>query len=154
MTIRSHQLLVFVLDGQRFAVRVASVERIERAVEITPLPGVPENVLGVVNLKGQIVPVFNVRKRLHLPERDVDPRDQLIFAHTSHRQVALVVDAVAEVVERRDLDVIASGEILPGLEYMEGVTKLEDGLVMIHDLDRFLSLQEETALEEAITRHD
>jgi purine-binding chemotaxis protein CheW len=151
---RAQQLLVFKLDGLRFALHLAAVERIERAVEITPLPGIPENVVGIINLKGQIVPVFNVRKGFHLPEREVDPRDQLIFAHTSRRPVALVVDAVGEVIERGDSDVVASGEILPGLEYVEGVAKLADGIVMIHDLDRFLSLQEESALAEALKPHD
>jgi purine-binding chemotaxis protein CheW len=151
---KGHQLLVFKLDGQRFALHLAAVDRIERAVEITPLPQIPEKVLGIVNLKGQIVPVFNVRRGFHLAERDVDPRDQLIFAHTAQRPVALVVDAVGEVIERGDKDIITSGEILPGLDYVEGVVKLEDGIVMIHDLDRFLSLQEEAALKEALTHHE
>jgi purine-binding chemotaxis protein CheW len=154
MMIKPHQLLVFKLDGQRFALRLAAVERIERAVKITPLPKMPENVLGIVNLKGKIVAVFNVRKRFRLDEREVDPRDQLIFAHTARRPVALVVDTVGEVIERKDHDVVPSSEILPGLDYVEGVAKLDDGLVLIHDLDRFLSLQEENALEEAIKGHD
>jgi purine-binding chemotaxis protein CheW len=149
-----HQLLVFKLDAQKFSLHLAAVDRIERAVEVTPLPKMPENVLGIVNLKGQIVPVFNVRRQFHLPEREVEPRDQLIFAHTARRSVALVVDAAGEVIERRDQDVIASGEILPDLEYVEGVVKLDNGLVLIHDLDRFLSAEEENALEEAMKRHD
>ena len=150
----AHQLLVFKLDGQRFGLRLAVVERIERAVAIRPLPKMPENVLGIVNLKGQIVPVFNVRRRFRLAEREVEPRDQLIFAHTVRRLVALVVDAVEELIERQDQDVTTSGEILPGLEYVEGVAKIEEGLVLIHDLDRFLSVQEETELEEAMKRHE
>ena len=154
MITKFHQLLVFLLDDQRFALRLASVERIERAVEVTPLPRVPENVLGVFIWKGQIVPVFNVRRGFHLPERNIDPRDQLIITHTARRRVALVVDAVTDLIERGEPDVIASGEILPGLEYVDGVAKFDDGIVMIHDLERFLSLQEETALEEALKRHD
>jgi purine-binding chemotaxis protein CheW len=154
MISKAHQLLVFKLDGRRFALRLAVVERIERAVEIAPLPKMPENVLGIVNRRGQVIPVFDVRRRFRLPERDVDPRDHLIFAHTARRPVALVVDALEEVIERGDQDIVGSAEILAGLEYVEGVAKLEEGIVLIHDLDRFLSLQEENALEEAINRHD
>jgi purine-binding chemotaxis protein CheW len=154
MTDHPNQFIVFKLDGQKFSLRLTSVDRIERAVEITPLPTMPENVLGIVNLKGQIVPVFNIRRRFRLRERDIDPRDRLIFAHTARRTVALVVDAVSEIIGRQDRDVIAAGEILPGLDSVEGAAKVDDGLVLIHDLDRFLSLQEEATLDEAMRLHD
>lgn len=151
---QAYQLLVFRLDGRRFSLRLSVVERVERAVEIIPLPQMPENVLGIVNLRGQVVPVFNLRRRFHLRERELDPRDRLIFARTARRPVALVVDAVSEVLPTRGREVVASGEILPGLDCVEGVAKLADGLVLIHDLDRFLSVQEETALDEAMQQHE
>ncbi len=147
-------LVVFSIDGQRFALRLAVVDRIERMVEITPLPKAPENVLGVVNRQGQIVPVFNLRRRLRLPERAVDPLDQLVFARTQHRSAALAVDAVEGVMEATERDLVASDAVLPGLEMLEGVAKLSDGLALIHDLDRFLSLKEEAALAEAMRAHD
>jgi purine-binding chemotaxis protein CheW len=151
---KPNQFIVFTLDGQKYSLRLSAVERVERAVEITPLPLMPENVLGVVNIRGQIVPVFNVRKRFRLPARDLDARDQLIFARTSRRPVALVVDEVEEIIERDQQDVIPGDRILPGLEYVEGVARLADGLAVIHDLDRFLSVQEENALDQAMSRHD
>lgn len=149
-----HQLVVFKLDQLRFGLRLEAVERVERAVEVTPLPQAPDNVLGVVNLQGQVVPVFNVRRRFLLPEREVDPRDQFIFVRTERRNVALAVDAVADVIAAGELDVTASKAILPGLECVEGVVKLDDGLVVIHDLDRFLSLEEEVVLEKALRSDD
>jgi purine-binding chemotaxis protein CheW len=90
------------------------VERIGQMVEITPLPRMPEHVLGVVNRKGQIVHVFNLCRRFRLPERDVDPRDHLIFARTRHRPVALAVDAAGEVIEADGQNLIASESVLPG----------------------------------------
>jgi purine-binding chemotaxis protein CheW len=151
---KTYQLLVFKLDSRLFALHLAVVDRIVRAVQVTPLPEGPETVLGVVNLKGQVVPTFNLRRRFQMPERDIDPGDQLIIAHTARRPVALIVDAVGEIIERGDQDVIASGEIFPGLDHVEGVAKIEDGIVMIHDLDRFLSLQEEAVLKAAMKHHD
>jgi len=147
-------LIVFSVEGQRFALRLTTVDRIERMVEITPLPKAPENVLGVVNRQGQIVPVFNLRHRLHLPERAIDPLDQLLFARTQHRSAALVVDAVEGVTEADERDLITSDAVLPGLEMLEGVAKLRDGLALIHDLERFLSLKEEAALADALRAHD
>jgi len=146
----SSQLLVFILDGYRYALYLPVVERVVRAVEITPLPKAPEIVLGVINIQGRIVPVVNVRKRFRLPEREIDLGDQLILANTSKRPVALLVDSVSGVVECSDQDVVAAQNILPGVEYVEDFVKLEDGMVLIHNLDTFLSLDEGRALDIAI----
>lgn len=146
----SPELVVFTLDEQRYALRRAAVERVVRAVEVTPLPEAPEIVLGMINAQGRIVPVVNVRKRFRLPEREVELSDQFIIARTSRRTVALVVDAVNDVVLCAEAQVVASEKILPGLEHVEGVLKLPDGMIFVHDLDRFLSLDEEQALAEAM----
>ena len=145
------QLIAFTLDARHYALRLSAVERSFRMVEISPLPKAPDIVLGVISVQGRVLPVMNIRKRFHLPERDVSPDDQLIVARTSRRTVALAVDAVSGLIERPERDLIAAGDILPGLEYVEGVTTLEGGLVLIHNLDRFLSLEEDRALSAALT---
>jgi purine-binding chemotaxis protein CheW len=151
---RGHQLVVFTLDEQRYAVALPAVQRIVRMVEITPVPHTPEIVLGVINVQGWIVPVVNLRRRFRLPERELHLSDQLLIAHTSRRPVALVIDAVIEVITLAEQDVIAGEKILPHLEYVAGVVKGADGLILIHDLDRFLSLDEEHALHDAIDALD
>jgi len=147
-----NQLVVLTLDEQRYALHLSAVERIIRVVEVTPLPKAPEIVLGVVNVQGQITPVINIRKRFCLPEREMNLSDQLIIAHTSRRTVALVADAVSGVIERSEQEVIAAEKVLPGIEYVEGVVKLEDGMILIHDLNKFLSLEEEQALDNAMKK--
>ena len=144
------KLVVFNLDDRRFAVLLSSVVRVERIVAITPLPKAPEIVLGVINMHGQVIPVFNIRERFRLSQRDIQLADQMIVASTSKRTVALLVDSVNGVIEISEEKIIASESILPGLEYIEGVVKTEDGMVLIHDLELFLSLQEEKALNEAM----
>jgi len=144
------QLVVFTLDGHRYALSLSAVERAVHMVEITPLPKAPEIVLGAINLAGRIVPVLNIRKRFHLHERKPGLGDQLLIARTPSRTVALAVDAVDSVVQRYPDEVIAPPTIVPGLEYLAGVVKLADGMLFIHDLDRFLSLEEEQALATAI----
>ena len=66
----ANHIVVFALDEQRYALHLLAVERVVRAVEVTALPEAPEIVLGVVNVKGRIVPVINVRRRFRLPERN------------------------------------------------------------------------------------
>jgi purine-binding chemotaxis protein CheW len=142
-----NQLLAFSLDRQRYALRLGCVQRVVRAVEVTPLPKAPEIVLGVVNVQGKIIPVFNLRKRFGLRERETNLSDQLVIAHAAGRSVALVVDSVMGLLERSKDEITETEEIVPGAEHVEGVAKLHDGILFIHNLDRFLSLDEEKRLE-------
>jgi purine-binding chemotaxis protein CheW len=87
-----------------------------------------------------------MRKRFGLPERETGPDDRLIVAKTPRLHVALVADSVDGVMEIDGEEIIRTDLVLPKTEYVEGVVKLDDGLLLIHDLDRFLSLSEEEAL--------
>jgi len=144
------QIVVFILDAMRYALCLSCVERIVRVVEISALPKAPEVVLGIVNVHGEIIPVINVRKRFRLTEREPELSSHLLIARTTHRRVALAVDAVIGVVERSSENTTAGDRILPRLDYVQGVVRLEDGLVLIHDLDTFLSLEEENTLEQTM----
>lgn len=146
----SLQLVVFNLDDQRYALRLLHVEQAIRMVEITPLPKAPDIVRGLVNVHGAVIPVLNIRKRFLLPEREPELGDQLIIARTAKRLVALMVDTVHDVVDVQLEKMVAPETILPQLEHVNGVVKLDDALVFIHDLDAFLSLEEEQALDVAI----
>lgn len=144
------KLVTFVLDRQRYALDLSSVEKVVHAVEVTPLPKAPDIISGVINMQGRVVPVFNIRKRFGLPEREITPDDRMIIANTSGRTVSLAVDQVEGIMDHSGRERILPGKILPEMEYVEGVVKLEDGMVFIHDLDRFLSLTEEKALDDAL----
>lgn len=144
------QLTIFALDERHYALRSLAVDRVVRAVAVSPLPQAPGIVLGIVNVQGRIIPIINVRRRFRLPEREIALADLIIIAHTARRPVGLVVDAVADVMGYPEQSIAEAESIIPGLEYVEGVVKLQDGLVYIHDLDRFLSLEEETSLAQAM----
>lgn len=143
-------LVIFTLDEQRYALYLSAVERIVRAVEITPLPQAPEIVLGIINVQGRVIPVLNIRRRFRRPQRDLNLPDHLILARTRQRAVALVVDTVSEVRQSPEVDRVSAAEIVPGLEYVTGIAKLPDGMILIHDLEKFLSLEEAKSLEEAM----
>ena len=147
-----NQLVVFLLDGYRYALPLSIVDRVVRAVEVTPLPDAPAIVHGAINVQGDVIAVLNVRRRFGMPEREISPDDWFLLALTGHRRVALVVDASEGVIERSRQDLIASAEIVPGLDAVPGVIRTADGLVVIHDLEKFLSLDEARALDRAVDR--
>jgi purine-binding chemotaxis protein CheW len=149
---RFNHLVLFTLDEQRYALYLHAVTRVVRTVEITRLPKVPEIIRGMVNVQGQVIPVVDIRKRFRLPEREPELSDQLIIANTASRSVALVVEAVEGVIEHPGQEMIPPEKILPGMEYIKGVIKLEDGLVLIHDVDKFLSLKEDKELDAALNK--
>lgn len=146
----SGPLIVFRLDGQRFALPLAAVERIVRAVEVTRLPGAPLVVIGVIDVGGNIVPVLCLRQRLGMPLREIGLADQLLIARMGRRTVALLIDEAQGVVECDASTVIDPARIAPGLEQFQGLAQLDDGLVLVHDLEKFLSLEEAHALGEAM----
>ena len=144
------QLVVFALDEGLYALDLRIVERIVNAVEITLLPESPDIVLGIINYHGRIIPAVNIRRRFHLPEREIQITSRLIIADLLKRTVALVVDEVVGVVETPEEKIVKADSVLTGMDYIQGVMKMEDSMVLIHDLNKFLSLEEEKILDTAI----
>lgn len=140
--------VTFAIDARRFALPLESVLRVVRAAEITPLPLAPEGVAGALDVGGRIVPVFDLRRRLQLAERGLKLSDQFVIAQTPRRTLALVVDAALGLVEAAPAD--APDALSPGIPTLRGILSLPDGLVLIHDLEAFLSPEEEVALDAAL----
>jgi purine-binding chemotaxis protein CheW len=147
----TRDIVLFALDERRYGLDLDAVQRILRIVDITPLPGAPDIVLGVINVHGEVVPVMNMRKRFGLFERELRLTDHLIIAKTSTRTVGLAVDEVLGLLEVAESEVVKAAQIVPGVDYVEGVLKLPDQIVLIHDLDTFLSLEEERGLKEVMS---
>jgi purine-binding chemotaxis protein CheW len=143
----SNQLVTFILGEQLYAVPLRAVQRVVRRVEVTPLPSAPSVVLGVIDLQGNIIPVMSMRNRFGMVEPETGLNDQLIVANAGARTVALLVNSVIGVVERKAEEVTETEKIAHGTQYVEGITKLEGGILFIHDLDRFLSKNEEQQLD-------
>lgn len=147
-------LVVIALDDRRYALPLARVLRSIRVVAITPLPGAPPIVLGIIDLAGAVLPVIDIRRRFGHAPRDVRLSDHLVVALAGRRAVALLVDETTGVAELPAGAVVPAGEILPGLGLVEGAMRLQDGLVLIHDLERLLSLEEDAEIDRALlSRH-
>lgn len=145
-----NQLVVFYLDEHRYALKLSTVERIVRVVEVIPLPKAPDIVMGVVNVQGRIIPVLNIRKRFGLPEREIYLSDHLIIAQTSNRSVALLADMVSGVIEYPEQEKATLDTIFPGIEYVEAIIKQEEGMIQIINLDTILSAEVAKSMEDGM----
>ena len=143
-------LLLFALGEHRFAVPASAVVEVVRVVASAALPGAPAIVEGVINVRGTLVPVLDVRTRFALASRPVDPDQHLIVAHAGGRLVALRVDRALDLVSVAENAVEPVEHVAPGTPLVGGVARLPDGVLVIHDLDRFLALDEAAQLDATI----
>lgn len=145
------QLVVFDLEGQRYALPLSAVDKVLPMVAVSPLPQAPTIALGVINLHGQVLPVLDLRHRFGFPPRDYGIDSYLLVARTSRRTLAVPVDGVVGVVEVRADLIVSPDAVLPGIANLAGIVALPDGLLFIHDLETFLSLEEEERLTEVLS---
>ncbi len=152
MTALPSELLIFELGGQRYGLPASDVRELLRAVTLTPLPRAPAIVEGVINVRGVLVPVLDIRARFCLPPKPPEPTDHLIVVQTGGRLVALRVDRALELARIEPASVERAEAVVPGAAYVAYVAKFPDGLVLVHDLNTFLSHAEAAALTEALSR--
>jgi len=149
-----HDFLLFSIENQRFVIPLSQVEKIVRAVEIIPLPKAPDVVEGIINVQGRILPVVNLRKRFGLPLRPLDVRDHFIVCMTPRRTLAVLVDMVMDIVQISEERIVDQKNIVEGAKYVKGALKLDDGVVLIQDLENLLSLEEDQMLDLALKKKE
>jgi purine-binding chemotaxis protein CheW len=147
---RAREVLVFEVAGQTYGLPSGDVLELVRAVAITPLPGAPPVIEGVVNVRGRVLPVLDVRARFRLPTKALELSDHFIVAAAGARGVILRVDRATHLALVDEATVQPPQTLGPSATYVAGVVKLDDGLVLIHDLATFLSAAEAASLDEAL----
>jgi len=144
------EALLFELAEQRFALPASGVIELLRACALQGLPKAPPLVLGVFNLRSEIVPVLDLRRRFGMPEKALDPGDFLILTRVAERRVALRVDRLLSIERLEVVPVSEAPNLAPGLEYVSGVAAVADGVVLIADLELFLTPVEGERLSTAL----
>jgi purine-binding chemotaxis protein CheW len=149
------EVLVFEVGGQCYALPSSDVRELVRAVAVRPLPGAPAIVEGIINLRGELVPVLDLRARLRLPPRELRPSDHFIVAEVDGRRLALRVDRALELVVLDQADVEEARSLVAGVDYVRWVARRPEDVLLIHDLRTFLSQTEAIALDQALAQpHD
>jgi len=134
------QVVVFALAGNEFGIDIVQVREIDRLMPITRVPRVPAHVEGIVNLRGQLVPIVDLRTRLGIPHTEPTKTARIIVAEIGPRSIGMIVDEVREVV-RIPVDQIADSEgVLEGLanEFIGALGKVDERLIILLDVERVL----------------
>jgi purine-binding chemotaxis protein CheW len=140
MDARWREALVFEVEGRRFGLPASEIQELVRAVALTPPPLGSTLVEGVFNLRGAIVPVFDLRARLGLPPRSVEPSESLVIVRRGGRPMAIRVDRPLELATLGvdDVDPAQLVEDVGAADRSAGVAKLVDGFAVLLDLDTLL----------------
>ncbi len=133
------QLLTFKLDNQEYALDIGNVVQVVRMVALTRPPKAPDYMEGIFNLRGEVIPVINIRQRYGLPSKPYDLDTQLLIAKTNGKILAITVDVVSEVLTLSTDTIEPPEQIGPALEYLKAVAKVGDRLILILDLDTLMT---------------
>ncbi|HIP53246.1 MAG TPA: chemotaxis protein CheW [Chromatiales bacterium] len=143
------QLVTFRLGDENYGINVMHVQEVLRVTEIAPVPGAPSYVLGIINLRGNVVTVLDTRGRFGLQPHEVDDASRIIVIESDDQVVGILVDSVAEVVELRlsEIDTAPTVGNDENSRYIQGVATRENDLLIVVDLNRLLSEEELESLD-------
>jgi purine-binding chemotaxis protein CheW len=145
------QVVGFRIGNETFGVRIGSVREIVRVPEITAVPSAPETVEGVINLRGKIIPVMDLRKRFGQTEIQADKKNRILVVELNNKLVGLIVNAASEVLKIAPSEIEAPGNLFAEGEsgYVTGVGKLKGRLIILLDIAKLLHRPEFKRFEEA-----
>jgi len=133
----TRQFFVFRIDSQRFAIKLESVEKVIRAIELINVPESLEFLIGLMNMEGRIIPVFDIRKRFLLPSKEMDIQDRVLITSSSRGTIAVIVDDVEGIVEFSPKQMCSATDIFPNMEqYIEGIWKDAEKTAIVYDVDK------------------
>ena len=144
------QLVSFKVGEAEFGVDILRVQEINKMMELTIVPNTPNFVVGVVNLRGRIIPILNLRTRLGLPVKEYDLETRIIVVEMEDRTIGFIVDEVKEVLRIPKNITEPPPDIVSGVDsdYITAIGKMEDRLLILLDLAKILTSEEMNSLDE------
>jgi purine-binding chemotaxis protein CheW len=148
IAVEEKQLVVFNLGKESYAVEITLVREIIQLQPITRVPGTPPSVEGVINLRGSIIPIVDLRKRFQLIKIERNKDTRIVVVNCKGQDIGVIVDSVAQVLRIPVDSIEAASNVFSGehLEHLLGIVKLSNRLVILLDMDRVLSRQEMAAI--------
>jgi purine-binding chemotaxis protein CheW len=143
------QLVTFTLDNEEFGVDILKVQEINKMIDITRIPNAPPFVEGVINLRGKIIPIVDLRKRLGFEAKVSDKSTRIIVVELDGIVLGFVVDSVSEVLRISESTVEPPPPLVAGIdsEYIQGVGKLENRLLILLELKKIFTATDKKELE-------
>lgn len=141
----SRQLVVFNVGDEEFGVDIGYVNSIERPLEIYKIPNTPEYVEGLINLRGKVYTIFNLRKRFNLPVKGYDENTKIIIVTVNSVTVGFIVDTVSEIIMVEDVNIENTPSVLTGTRkrFVNGVAKVNDKIIILLDMNAVITAPEE-----------
>jgi purine-binding chemotaxis protein CheW len=138
------QLVTFRLQDETYGINVMQVQEVLRVSEIAPVPGAPPYVLGIINLRGNVVTVIDTRMRFALEPAKIDDASRIVIIECEKQVIGILVDSVAEVVELRQSEIDAAPSVGSDdtARYIQGVATRDDDLLIVVDLNKLLTDKE------------
>lgn len=143
------QVVTFRLAGEEYALEITKVKEVILPAGITRVPQMPDCIVGIINLRGNVIPVVDLRTRFHLGERKADEQTRILIAKPSGRTVGFIVDAVSQVLKISRGDLQTPPETIAGIaqKYLRGIAKLGDErMILLLDVEAILDPSELAAL--------
>jgi purine-binding chemotaxis protein CheW len=146
------QLVSFSIGQEEFGLDIQRIQEINRMVEITRVPNAPEFVVGVINLRGKVIPIIDLRKRFGFPQKESDKNTRIIVVELENMVVGFIVDAVREVIRIPKNITEPPPAIIAGIgsEYITSVAKMENRLLILLDIERLLRDKEKQQLDSTL----
>jgi purine-binding chemotaxis protein CheW len=143
------QWVTFRLGEEKYGINVMQVQEVLRVTEIAPVPGAPSYVLGIINLRGNVVTVIDMRNRFGLMSKETDDSSRVVIIETEAHIIGILVDSVAEVVEMKASEIENAPNVgnEESSKYIEGVTSRGNELLILVDLNKFLSDEEKQEID-------
>ncbi len=135
------QWVTFRLAEETYGINVMQVQEVLRMTEIAPVPGAPDYVLGIINLRGNVVTVMDTRKRFGLMPTEPDDSTRIVIIEAEEQVVGILVDSVAEVVYLKQSDIETAPNVgnEESSRYIQGVANRKEGLLILVDLNKLLT---------------
>ncbi len=146
------QLVSFMIGNEEFGVDILKVQEINRLQQITKIPNAPDYVDGVINLRGRVIPVIDLRTRIGIARKEHDKNTRVVVVELEGKTVGFVVDAVSEVLRIPKNITEPPPPLVAGInsDFITAVGKLEDRLLILLDLDKILSVEDKSSIEELV----
>lgn len=144
------QWVTFKLDGETYGINVMQVQEVLRYTEIAPVPGAPHYVMGIINLRGNVVTVIDTRNRFGLQSAEVSEQTRIVIIEADSHVIGILVDAVAEVVYLRQSEIETAPNVGndESAKFIQGVCNKNNELLILVELDKLLSDQEWSEMDE------
>ena len=138
------QYVIFKLEKEEYGIDIMNVREIVPHQDSSKIPNVPNFISGIINYRGTVIPIIDLKKRFNLSDSEVDGNTRIIVINLNEKQVGFIVDEASQTIRLEDEDIDATPDIVAGVDrkYITGVGKLENRLIILIDLEEVLTEEE------------